>query len=62
MSKGENVCLVNNICAFSSFCDAPDLFGPDVSATAGTGRVVDGGGGEVGSAAGREVLPYIRTD
>lgn len=34
MSAGENVCLVNNICAFSSLCYSPDLFGSAVCATA----------------------------
>lgn len=30
MSAGENVCLVNNIRAFSSLCYSLDLFGPAV--------------------------------
>lgn len=36
VGAGENVCLVNNICAFTSLCYSPDLFGSAVCATAST--------------------------
>lgn len=48
VGAGENVCLVNNICAFSSLGYSPDLFGSAVCATAATewgARSQEGGGG-----------------